>query len=185
MASGRGEMEIDVWVTTVGGTVLYHRRAAEHGKFSFRTPALSRKYHADMMDDEDEYDYEEARAEEDTFKVCVEHQQVGSRAHAAGTRRMVSLKLNEAHGPDGDDAAEKGDTDRLEATMKDMQASLRDMKLDLDHLQWREEKWLIEGMQRTTGRVTALAVFSLAVMVATSAMQYRYYLGYFKQKKLC
>lgn len=183
MAAGRGEMEIDVWITTMSGTVLYHRRAAEHGKFSFRTPALSRKYHADMMDDEDEYDYEEARAEEDTFKVCVEHQQVASRAHAAGTRRMVSFKLDEARARDGV-AAEKGDTDALQATMKDMHASLSGMVGDLNQLQ-RREKGLTKRMQRTTGRVTALAVFSLVVMVATSAMQYRYYVGYFKQKKLC
>lgn len=180
-------MDIDVWITTMSGAVLYHKRSREHGKFSFRTSGASRRHDDEMLDDEDEYDYQEESTEEDTYKICLEHQQAPSRAHATGTKRMISFRLNEAYdgvaGKEGD-AAEKGDTDRLQATMRDMHSSLSGMIGDLNQLQ-RREKGLTNRMKKMAKRVTALAVFSLVVTLATSAMQFRYYQGYFKQKKLC
>lgn len=188
VASGRGTMDIDVWITTMKGKVLYHRRSSEHGKFSFNTPAIAKEHHDETLDDyEDEYDYAEESHEEDTFKICIEHQQAPSRAHPAGTRRMISFKLNQAFNGVHDrlnEAAGKGDTDKLQETMREMHTTLSGMIGDLSQLQ-RRERTLTRRMQRSAGRVTWLAAFSLVVTLATSFAQFRYYKGYFKQKKLC
>lgn len=185
VASGRSEMDIDVWITTVQGKVLYHRRSSEHGKFSFDTPALSKEHEHDMLDDDD-YDYTDTN-EEDTYKICIEHQQSPSRSHPPGTKRLVSFHLNQAFNGAKNrygDAAGAKDTDKLQATMRDMHTTLSGMIGDLSQLQKRE-RTLTNRMQRTTSRITWLAVFSLFVTLATSALQFRYYKGYFKQKKLC
>lgn len=177
-------MEIDVWITTQKGVVLYHKRAADHGKFTLRTPLVSKEHHDDVLDDD--YDYDDPY-EEDTYKICIEHQQPPSRAHPVGTRRMVSFVLHQAFNglkEKGDSAAAASDTDRLQATMREMHTTLSGMIGDLSQLQRRERK-LTSRMQKTTSTITYLAILSLLVTVATSAMQYRYYQGYFKQKKLC
>lgn len=181
-------MDIDVWITTISGKVLYHRRSSEHGKFSFNTPTVSKEHHDESLDDyEDDYDYAEDSHEEDTYKICIEHQQSPSRAHPPGTKRLISFRLNQAFNGARDklgEAAGKSDTDKLQVTMRDMHATLSAMIGDLSQLQKRE-RTLTHRMQRTTGRVTGLAMFSLVVTLATSALQFRYYKGYFKQKKLC
>lgn len=174
-------MEIDVWITTLQGKVLYQKRASDHGKFSFRTPPIHRdhKPSADY-----EYDDEE---EEDTYRVCIEHQQPAGRAHPSGTRRAVEFKLDQAfpgvRGSTGN-AAKASDADRLLDTLRAMHTSLSGMIGELTRLQQRE-RTLTANMEHTTSRVLWLAIFSLLVTVVTCAAQYKYYEGYFKQKKLC
>lgn len=187
MASGRGEMDIDVWITTMQGKVLYHRRSPEHGKFSFDTPGVPKDRDHDMLDDDD-YGYADAH-EEDTYKICIEHQQSPSRSHPPDTKRLISFHLNQAFnganaGERLADAAGAKDTDKLQATMRDMHTTLSGMIGDLSQLQKRE-RTLTNRMQRTTSRITWLSIFSLFITLATSALQFRYYKGYFKQKKLC
>lgn len=177
-------MEIDVWITTMDGNVLYHKRAADHGKFTFRTPSVS-KQHDDV--EEDEYDYGQDDDEEDTFKICIEHQQHPSRAHPTGTHRLVSFKLHQSFNGGTsslEDAATASDTDKLEASMRDIHTALSGMIGDLSQLQ-RRERVLTARMQRTTTRITSLAIFAVIVTMVTSAFQFKYYKGYFKQKKLC
>lgn len=184
MTSGKSDMEIDVWVTTMDGKVLYHRRAADHGKFTFKTPSIA-KHHEDM-DDED-YDYEDEGDEEDTFKICIEHQQHPSRAHPPGTHRLVSFKLHQSFKGGTismDSAATASDTDKLQESMRQIHTALSGMIGDLSQLQ-RREKTLTARMQRTTSRVTSLAILAVIVTMATAAFQFKYYQGYFKQKKLC
>lgn len=176
-------MEIDVWITTQKGAVLYHKRAADHGKFTFRTPAISKDHDDDVLDD---YDYDEPY-EEDTYKICIEHQQPPSRAHPMGTRRMISFVLHQAFNglkEKGENVAAASDTDRLQASMRQIHTTLSGMIGDLSQLQ-RRERTLTTRMQKTTSTITYLAILSVVVTVATSALQFKYYRGYFKQKKLC
>jgi len=185
VADGKGEMAIDVWITTVEGRVLYHKRAPEHGKFSFQTPALPQDKHSGVDDEDDEEDYMD-EAEEDTFKVCLEHQQVASRGHQMGTQRLVYFHLHHAFNAvsGGDKFASSADTDRLQATMRNMHSSLSAMVGDLSQMQ-RRERTLMARTQKTTARVTFFAIVSLIVIMGTSALQFKYYQGYFKRKKLC
>lgn len=188
IADGKSDMEIDVWVTTQKGTVLYHRRAADHGKFSFTTPAIAKDHHDDVLEDDEQYSYDdEDPYEEDTFRICIEHQQVPSRAHPAGTRRLVSFVLHQAFNglkEPAQGAASAEDTDHLQLTMREMHTTLSGMIGDLTQLQ-RRERNLTARMQRTSWRVTAMAVWSVLMMILTSAVQFKYYQGYFKRKKLC
>lgn len=177
-------MEIDVWITTSRGHVLYHKRASDHGKFSFSTPSLSKTHDDDVLDEE--YDYEDPY-EEDTFKICIEHQQQASRAHPGGTRRLVYFVLHQAFNglrDNGEGSAKVEDTDRLQVKMREMHATLSGIVGDLNQLQRRERNLMkrVKGMGST---VTGLAVFGVTVTLMTSAAQYRYYHGYFKAKKLC
>lgn len=180
-------MDIDVWITTMQGKVLYHKRASEHGKFSFQTPIVH-DHHDGIDDIDDDYDYgdeEDIDDEEDTYKICIEHQHKG--AHSPGARRSVFFILHETFGnmPDNTERiARATDTDRLQTTMRSMHTTLSGMIGDLSQLQRREHE-LTNRMKRTSSRVTTLAVISLVVTLATSAVQYKYYKGYFKQKKLC
>ncbi|KAI0562501.1 hypothetical protein FGB62_59g13 [Gracilaria domingensis] len=174
-------MEIDVWVTTLQGKVLYHKRAPDHGKFSFDTPAIERQHKP-----ADEYEYDDE--EEDTYRICIEHQQKAGRVHPAGAKRAIEFNLDQAFAGSSTDGVERAakatDTDRLQKSLRRMHTSLSGMIGDITRLQ-RRERMLIQRMEGTTGRVMMLAILSLFVTIATCAAQYKYYEGYFKQKKLC
>lgn len=176
----KGDMDIDLWITTVKGSVLYHKRSSNHGKFTFQTPGTNAH---------ENYDYDDDNDEDDTFRICIEHQQPASAAHPRGTKRSVSFRLNHTppswagHQRSGK-AALAADTDRLQTTMRTMHSSLAGMIGDLSQLE-RREKLLTKGVENTTRRVTYLAIFSLVVTVMTSALQFTYFKGYFKQKKIC
>lgn len=176
-------MDIDVWVTTLKGKVLYHKRAAEHGKFTFETPALPRD-----RQESDDYDYGgEDSEEEDTYRVCLEHQQNPSRSHPTGTKRAIMFKLNQSFNGGtqrSETAAKTSDTDRLQESMQSMHRTLSGMIGDLSKLQMRD-KALTARLVKTGRRVSGMAIFSLIVTLGISALQFRYYRGYFKQKKLC
>lgn len=177
-------MTIDVWITTSEGRVLYHKRAPDHGKFTFMTPGTNVGGHAPDpdMDDED-YDDDE---DEDTYKICLEHQQIASRGHVAGTRRLVYFNLDHAFSEmDRNEKPASGSSaDKLQATMRNMHTTLSGIVGDLSQLQKRERS-LLSRTQKTSSRITMFAVISLFVTLGTSAFQYKYYKGYFKQKKLC
>lgn len=173
-------MPIDVWVTTLQGRVLYNKRAEDHGKFSFITPKVEREHRP-----ADDYEYEEE--EEETYRICIEHQQKAGRVHPAGTRRAIEFNLDQAFGGVSEDverAAKATDTDRLQKSLRQMHTSLSGMIGDLTRLQ-RRERNLTARMEHTTGHVLVLAIFSLTVTIGICAAQYKYYEGYFKQKKLC
>lgn len=175
-------MEVDVWITTFSGQVLYHKRATSHGKFSFTTPAVRKTGASGVNEDEDD---EYASEEEDTYRVCLEHQQPASRSHPAGTRRLVSFHLDHAFNAlyRGDRHAQVEDVDQLDRTMRQIHTSLLGMIGDLSRLEKRERD-LMARIQSTTGRVTKFSIVALAILFGTSALQYKYYSTYFKQKKL-
>ena len=170
-------MDIDIFITTNDGKVLYHKRAPQHGKFSFWTP----KYLPEEFDADDDLEEDE----EETFRVCLEHQQHASQAHATGTRRSIQFILHQSYkGESVAKAASMSDMDRLQNTMRQMHTTLSGMIGDLTQLQ-RRERLLTEKMEKTNSRVVALAIFGIIVAVGTSLVQFKYYQGYFKQKKLC
>ncbi|CAN8075195.1 unnamed protein product [Agarophyton chilense] len=181
VSGGKSDMDIDVWVTNLQGKVLYHKKAPDHGKFSFDTPKIQRQHRP-----ADEYEYEDE--EEDTFRICIEHQQKAGRVHPAGTKRAIEFNLDQAFAgasTEGvDRAAKASDTDRLQKSLRRMHTSLSGMIGDMTRLQ-RRERMLTQKMEETTSHVMVLAILSLFVTVATCAAQYKYYEGYFKQKKLC
>lgn len=182
IATGKGDMEVDLWITTVQGKVLFNRRSTTHGKFSFRTPRIE-----GHQEDPDDYDYLD-EPEEDTFKICIEHQQSAGQAHPRGTNRAIYFHVNEAFSQEPhsleNKMAKASDTDRLQSTMRTMHTTLSGMIGDLSQLQ-RRERLLTAKMEMTTSLVTRLAIFSFIVAIGTSALQFHYYKRYFKQKKLC
>lgn len=184
VSGGKGDMRIDVWITTVEGRVLYHKYADDHGKFTFDTPKLPNHRENEWADDyEDSY-----IPEDDTYKVCIEHQQVAGRVHEPGTKRAVSIHFNEAMGMQSERqvsrAATSQSTDQLQSSMREIHNTLSAMIGDLAMLESRE-RFLTKRISGTIRQVTILAVVSLFVICLTSLLQFRYYKGYFQQKKLC
>lgn len=181
VAGSKGDMDIDVWVTTLQGVVLYHRCAPSHGKLSFQTPVSDG---ARVPDEGTGYgDYAD---DEDTFRLCVEHQQVPSTAHDGRTRRVVALRLRDVDAAlwKRERVASNSDTDKLLRAMRVMHTSLAGMIGDLTALEMRE-KGLTASVVGTASRVTAMAFVSFVVIVAISVAQVRYYRDFFKAKKLC
>lgn len=178
-------MDIDVWMSTLQGIVLYHKRAPAHGKLSFDTPHSSHAQH--RQEDEEEDD-------EDTFQLCIEHQQAPSAIHEHGTSRVIIVRLHHlgvhgnllgSHGDKGKGgAASIGDTDRLLLSMEGMHSELSGMVGDISKLE-QNERGLTSHVKETASRVGSLAALSLAVTVVTAGLQFKYYKTYFKHKKVC
>lgn len=180
MSGNRGDMNIDVWVTTLQGKVLYHRCAPSHGKLSFQTP------HSERTHEEDIY-LHEFHDDEDTFQICIEHQQNPSAVQTSpDASRVITLRLNDIQSlaVRHSRAATASDADRLLRSMRSMHTQLSGMIGDLTDLEQRERN-TVSDVVRTTWYVTFLAIASLLVIGATSALQICYYKLYFKHKKVC
>lgn len=180
VSGSKGDMSIDVWVTTLQGVVIYHRCAHAHGKLTFRTPESVAGSH------EEEGSLQDMREDEDTFKVCIEHQQQPSTAHEAHTERSITVGFQEADRSfwKRERPALASDTDRLLRSMRTIHTSLVGMIGDLSQLEQRERS-LTKGIMNTGWRVSVLAAISFMTVVLISFLQFRYYRDFFKQKKLC
>lgn len=197
IVSGLGIMEdIDVWVTTLQGQVLFHRRDNTHGKFTFRTPPVPLTEHSGIDDEADEINGLDAGYDEDTYRICVEHQ-VGAEGSAWTThqnvRRMVSLRVHHStvtgisslsESVSGTSTAQSANANALEDSMRDMHTTLDSMAGDLAHLQEKERR-LAKTVEETNRRVARVAGVSVALAGVTAAAQLRYFRMYFKRKKLC
>lgn len=184
VADGKGAMEIDVWVTTLKGAVLWHRRAPDHGKFAFTTPPATRTEHSGI--DSDEEDDEEYGWMDETYRVCVEHQAPAGMVHAPDSSRMVYLSVSETRAGDSESGshAKSDAANNLQMKMRVMHESLSLLIGDLTKLQQRERK-LVKRVGTTNGRLAWLCGTAVLVSAITSAIQYQYYKTYFTQKKLC
>lgn len=186
-------MDIDVWVTNIQGIVLYHKCAPSHGVFTFHTPPSLNQHHHQYDhhhddDPDDGFDLREFPHDEDTFQICIEHQQPPSGVSEAGTQRIVSLRIgNDATDvalADNNKAASVSDADRLLQHMQSMHGVLVAMVSDLSVLEEKERR-LMGNVQHTASRISTLAAMSLSVIAVISVLQMRFYSDYFKDKKLC
>lgn len=173
-----------MWVTTLTGQVLYHRRGTPEGMVSFTTP---RAPGPSDMDDDIGVGEGAGPPQKDTYRVCVEHQLRASDAVTQGARRLVSYRLNDARIPrlpgSGPRATSKH-AGVLVNRLQEMHESLTGMVGDLDELERREFR-LLERNYRMSTRLAILAAVSLIALVATSVIQCNYYRVYFKAKKIC
>jgi emp24/gp25L/p24 family/GOLD len=186
VASGKGVMELDVWVTTADGTVLYHKRSPSHGKFIFQTPVVQPRQYSGIDDEAD--DLVGMEYDEETIRVCVEHQQ-DPHAHAGdGSRRLVSLSMDHTTPPGGvhKDAslAHEGQAAQLQDGLSRVQDTLSSLVNDITMMQQRE-RILVRHLHSTNKRVATYAIFSILVAVCISFAQLQYFKTYFKQKKIC
>jgi hypothetical protein len=183
VASGKGVMEIDLWITTLSGLVIYHNRAADHGKFSFITARVEKMQYSGVDDEEEDgFDFQD-----ETYRICLEHQYRSDAVQPDGAKRSIYFNLHnsfleidsEAH-----NLARSGKTDTLQNNMRNVHDALSNIIGDLSHLQQRE-RVLVKRLNVTSSRVTYLACLSILIAMITSIMQLQFFKSYFKQRKLC
>lgn len=176
-------MQIDLWITTLLGVVLYHKCAPSHGKFTFTTPESNHKLRSVDEQDHDFYDYTD---DEDTYRICIEHQQMHSKVYASGTYRIIDFHLEDidkAVVPSINVATDQ-DTNRLIDKLKLSHISLHHMIDDLVQLQ-HHERLLAARVQHTARRLSFLSITSLVLTLLTSVLQLSYYRIFFRKNKLC
>lgn len=176
-------MPIDLWITTLLGVVLYHKCAPSHGKFTFTTPESNHKLRAVDEQDHDFYDYTD---DEDTYRICIEHQQTHSKVYMSGTHRIINFHLENIENAvvPSINAATDHDTNRLIDKLKFSHISLHHMIDDLVQLQ-RRDRLLAVRVQHIGYRLSFLAIASLVLSALTSLLQLNYYRMFFKKNKLC
>jgi emp24/gp25L/p24 family/GOLD len=185
VATGKGEMELDVWVTTMNDAVLYHKRSPSHGKFYFDTPAIHSRQYSGIEEDDDTigmgYD-------EETIRICIEHQRDPGAYSTEGARRLVSLRIDHPTPPGNMHASQKfalGDhTTQLQDGLGRIQEALSGLVSDLTLLQQRE-RVLVKRVHSTNTRVLTCVVISIFFAGLTAFLQLRHFKTYFKQKRLC
>lgn len=183
-------MDIDVWVTSLQGKVLYHKCSTSHGVFTFDTPPSPEqyRYRQEQEDNDGGFELHEHPHDEDTYQVCIEHQQPPSSVHERGTTRVVYLSFsNDATDMtlnENSRAASESDADLLLNRMRSMHGVLVGMLTDLSVLEENERR-LMGNVAHTASRISTLAAMSLLMIAMVSAMQMRYYSEYLKNKKLC
>jgi emp24/gp25L/p24 family/GOLD len=184
VADGKGAMEIDVWITTMKGRVLWHKRAPDHGKFVFTTGSVTKTQHSGIdSDDEDEVDYGWT---DETYRICLEHQRPSGSVHPPGSSRIIAFHLTEeATGAAKGSQPVTGEAvNTLQLRMRTMHETLSLLITDLTMLQQRERK-LVKRVSSTNQHIAILSGFAIAVSLLTALLQYHYYKKYFTQKKLC
>lgn len=184
VTDGKGAMDIDVWVTTTEGRVLYHKRAPSHGSFSFETTTPKKTQHSGI-DSEDDDDHMYGWVDE-TYRFCIEHQRTHGAVIDGDVSRLVSFEIkgSSQNMRMATNHAKVEATDKLTSKMVDMHHTLNGLLDDLAVLQQRERA-LVRRVGHTTGRVSAFSALSVCVALVTSALQYKYFKTYFQNKKLC
>lgn len=175
-------MPIDLWITTLLGVVLYHKCAPSHGKFTFVTPESPHKVAISDEHDHDFYDYTD---DEDTYRICIEHQQLHSKVYSPATYRIINFHFENIDNVavPSIHVATDHDANRLIDKLKFSHISLHHMIDDIVQLQ-RRERLLIARVQHTAHRLACLAFSSLTIIALTSLLQLNYYRSYFKKNKL-
>lgn len=191
VGDGIGKMDIDVWVTTMQGTVLFHKRAPAHGKFTFKTPAaVKRQYSGIDSEEEDGEDYDWT---DETYRFCIEHQSPQGVVMPEGASRKVSFSLEN---PDVSSAIEAGErrkehgaasdagVEEVSKRMRTMHSTMSLLISELTGMQQKERK-NVKSNAKMSRNVTLMSLLAILLCIATSAAQYAYYKAYFKQKKMC
>jgi hypothetical protein len=185
VATGKGEMELDVWVTTMNDAVLYHKRSPSHGKFYFDTPAIHSRQYSGIEEEDDAigmgYD-------EETIRICIEHQKDPGAYGTEGARRLVSLRIDHptplGNMHNSQKFAQGDHTTQLQDGLGRIQETLSGLVSDLTVLQQRE-RTLVKRLHSTNTRVVTCAVISIFFAGLTSFLQLRHFRTYFKRKRLC
>jgi emp24/gp25L/p24 family/GOLD len=184
VASGKNNMEIDTWITTMSGHVVYHKRGADHGKFSFVTTPIERNNHSGIDDDDggDAYGFED-----ETYRVCFEHQNYAGVVYTDGAKRSIFFRLDGTL-VDSDSRvssiAWNAKTDILQEIVHTMHESLSIIIGELSHLQ-RRERILVKHVTATSNGVIYLASLSITIAISTSIVHFQNLRTFFMHKKLC
>lgn len=191
VGDGIGKMEIDVWITTMQGTVLYHHRAPSHGKLTFTTPAAVKRSYSGI--DNDEPDDEDYAWTDETYRICLEHQNPQGAVLPAGAYRKVGFSIEDpalrkaiengerrvSHGHASDD-----DVENVSQKLRTMHSTMSLLISELSTLQQRERK-MVKRSKKDSGRIVWLCLLAIIFCAVTAATQYAYYKSYFRQKKMC
>lgn len=158
-----------------GAPPVYEGRLRSASKFSFRTPPHSHQHH-DYDDYDDEDDEEDIAAPHAAFSACL----TLSRGSGAVSFNIRSARSN---ADPADVAASDKGVKGVSLAMRQMHQTLSQLTSDLARLEQREHK-LLDRNARVGSRVVTLALFSIVVLLASTAVQLTYFKSFFKQKKL-
>lgn len=190
LENGGGSARLVLEVQQPDGVTFFEKHSAVIGSFGVNTPgtpgtpASEEEWDAEDMEDEDEGNITRE------YKACVVLTFDEKPAGGVVARRAVRIRLWQAGRAEaGKESAggggESGEVvEWLNAGMKEMLAEMQGMVTDLNRLQRRERK-LVKRMNNNEIVLMRVALISIAVIIATSAMQYAHYKAYFTSKKLC
>lgn len=187
LENGGGSARLVLEVKQPDGVIIFEKHSAVIGSFGVNTPGTT--VSEEEWDEEAEDDEEVGKTMRE-YKACVVLTFDEKPAGGVVARRAVRLRLWQAGRAEagkeraggGGESAEI--VDWLNAGMKEMLKQTEGMVSDLNRLQRRERK-LVKRMNNNEIVLMRVALISIAVIIATSGMQYAHYKAYFTSKKLC
>lgn len=202
VASGRGDMSLDLFVSDSHGKVYFHRADVNSVKFSFAVAQHgggSGGHHAhgdyghghdygqgDIHGGSEHYVDPHSRDTEQQFRFCVVNQIHPHAAPDANVKRRVTLEVSvetERHTAALRGLARAADADKISVTFSHVAAEVDTIVEKLDELRVREQV-LSELNESTATSILRISLLACTFTVVTGLLNFFSLKSFFKQKKL-
>ena len=167
VASGKGEMSLDLFVTDRHGTVFFHKTNVNSLKFSFQTADRD----MNVMD---------------TYRFCVVNQVHPHAVHAANVARKVTLEIDVVSKHQDAALARLAKQDHADQLYSDLLSASQQVDSvinALDELRKREQQ-LTDLNQGTSTTILRVSILACVLTVATGLVNFFALKNFFKRKKI-
>lgn len=168
VASGQGEMTLDLFVSDMRGVVYFHKSNVDSVKFSFRTghfPSHTRE----------------------AFRFCVVNQVSANAAHpSARVVRRVTLEVEtvkDRHDTSTSRLAKQDQVDKVYSSFLGVQNDVDDLIEKMDELRVKEQK-LNDINESTSATIFRISLVACLFTILTGVLNFLSLKSFFKRKKL-
>lgn len=170
VASGRGDMTLDMFVSDSHGTVHFHKSDINSVKFSFRTPATN----------------SQGVYAPDDYRFCVVNQVHPQAAASPGVIRRITLDvthMSDRHSAEVDKLAKDEHAEKIFTTFSTVSSEVDEIIEKLDELRAKEQD-LTELNENTASTILTISVLASFFTIATGFVNFFSLKSFFKRKKL-
>lgn len=168
IASGRGEMRLDLFVTDMNGVLAFHKSDVNAVKYSFQTGAYER--HTTQQ-----------------YRFCIVNQ-LKPRGTEPGTEvfRRVTIKVNSisnSRGAEVGNLAKRDHVSKLQQTFHEVSNEVDRLIETMDQLRV-DEQLLTDVNRNTTSSIIRISIVACLFTILTGVLNVMSLKSFFKQKKL-
>lgn len=168
IASGRGEMRLDLFVTDMNGVLAFHKSDVNAVKYSFQTGA-----------------YERYTTQQ--YRFCIVNQ-LKPRGTEPGTEvfRRVTIKVNSisnSRGAEVGNLAKRDHVSKLQQTFHEVSNEVDRLIETMDQLRV-DEQLLTDVNRNTTSSIIRISIVACLFTILTGVLNVMSLKSFFKQKKL-
>lgn len=170
VASGKGDMSLDMFVSDSHGTVHFHKSDVNAVKFSFHTPASNTQ----------------GMYAPDDYRFCIVNQVHPQAAASPGVTRRITLEVSyvsDRHAQQVDRLAKEDVAEQVFSRFSSVSSDVDELIEKLDELRAKEQQ-LTELNENTSSTILTISLIASLFTILTGLLNFLSLKSFFKRKKL-